>query len=136
MGHMKAAKIHRPKVYYISLAQLVLLGAVALPLSMQWGTVRGYSWLLGGLVAVVTHAYFAWQVFRYRGAQAARRIASASYAGEIGKFLLAVAGFALIFALVRPVSGGAVFAGYGVMLIVQLSGSWLLLRQPVSQDKS
>ncbi len=133
---MTGAKIHRPPVHYITLAQLVILSALAGLLLYQAEPVRAYSWALGGIVAVVAHAYFAWQVFRHRGARAASRIAKASYAGEIGKFLLAVAGFALIFALVRPISGGAVFAGYGVMLIVQLTGSWLLLRQPASKDKS
>ena len=133
---MTAAKIHRPPVHYITLAQLVILGALAALLVLYTGPVRAYSWALGGLVAVVAQAYFAWQVFRHRGARAASQIAKSSYAGEIGKFLLAVAGFALIFALVRPVSGGAVFAGYGAMLIIQLTGSWLLLRQPASLDKS
>ena len=126
---MTGAKIHRPPVHYITLAQLVILSALAALLFYQAEPVRAYSWAAGGLVAVLAQAYFAWQVFRHRGARAASQIARASYAGEIGKFVLAVAGFALIFALVRPVSGGAVFAGYGVMLIIQLAGSWLLLRQ-------
>lgn len=133
---MTGAKIHRPPVHYITLAQLVILSALAGLLFYLAEPVRAYSWVTGGSVAIVAHTYFAWQVFRYSGARAASQIAKSSYAGAVGKFLLAVAGFALIFALVRPVSGGAVFAGYGVMLMVQLTGSWLLLRQPASRDKS
>ena len=61
------------------------------------------------------------------GASAARAIARSSYAGEVGKFLLSVAGFAVVFALVRPIDGLAVFAGYLAMLAIQITGSWLLL---------
>jgi len=46
----------------------------------------------------------------------------------MGKFLLSVAGFAVVFATLRPIDGLAVFAGYLVMLAIQITGSWLLLR--------
>jgi ATP synthase protein I len=46
----------------------------------------------------------------------------------VGKFLLSVAGFAVVFATLRPIDGLAVFAGYLVMLVVQIIGSWMLLR--------
>ncbi len=128
-----AATIYRPPVHYIALAQLVVLGAAS---GMLWwfnkDPVWFYSWACGGLVAVAPQACFAWQVFRHCGARAASEIAKSGYVGEIGKFLLTAAGFALIFALVRPISGGVVFVGYGVMLIIQLAGSWLLLTNPAS----
>ncbi len=78
-------------------------------------------------MAVIPQAYFALLAFRWRGAQSARAIARSSYAGETGKFLLSVAGFAVVFAMVRPISGPAVFAGYLAMLAIQIFGSWLLL---------
>jgi ATP synthase protein I len=80
------------------------------------------------LVAVAPHAWFALGVFRWRGASNVQRAVRAGYASEIGKFLLTIAGFALIFALVRPVQGWAVFAGYGAMLVIQIVGAWWLLR--------
>ncbi len=90
--------------------------------------VLAISLVAGGLIAVLPQAYFAYRVFHRAGAQAARHIARASYAGEIGKFVMAVAGFALVFALLRPIEGWAVFAGYGGMLVIQVTGAWLLLR--------
>ncbi len=78
-------------------------------------------------MAIIPQAYFAMLAFRWRGARSARAIARSSYAGETGKFLLSVAGFAVVFATVRPISGLAVFAGYLVMLAIQIIGSWLLL---------
>jgi ATP synthase protein I len=50
------------------------------------------------------------------------------YAGELGKFLLSVAGFAMVFAMVRPIDAPAVFAGFLCMLGIQIFGSWRLLR--------
>jgi ATP synthase protein I len=80
------------------------------------------------MIAILPQAYFALVAFRRRGAKSARAIARASYAGEVGKFLLSVAGFAVVFATLRPIDGLAVFAGYLVMLVVQIIGSWMLLR--------
>jgi ATP synthase protein I len=86
------------------------------------------SLLYGGCIAVVPQAWFAWRVFQYRGARSAAQIARASYAGEVAKFVLTVSGFAAVFALARPITGWAVFAGYGEMLVIQILGSWWLLK--------
>jgi ATP synthase protein I len=75
----------------------------------------------------VPQAYFAVLVFRWRGARSSRAIARSSYAGELGKYVLSVAGFALVFAVLRPIDGPAVFGGYLAMLMTQIIGSWLLL---------
>ena len=124
------ATIARPPVYRITAVQLAVLLALWAGLS-AWNSTVAMSFGLGGLVAVVPHAWFARRVFRWRGAGQARRAAQAGYAAEIGKFLLSVAGFAAIFATVRPIEGGAVFAGYCIMLVIQVSGAWWLLRQTV-----
>lgn len=124
---MAGAEIARPPVQRIALAQL----AVLVPLSLILLTrdkVLAYSVLSGGLIAVIPQAYFAALAFRRRGARYATAIARAGYAGETGKYLLSVAGFAAVFAAVRPIDGPAVFTGYLVMLAIQLTGSWLLLR--------
>jgi ATP synthase protein I len=124
---MPGAKISQPPAHRIAIAQALVLLLIWLSLSMV-DTVIAYSSLVGGLVAVIPQAWFTQRVFRQRGAQAMKQIARTSYAAEIGKFLMAVAGFALVFALVRPLAAGAVFATYGVMLFMQVIGAWLLLR--------
>jgi ATP synthase protein I len=123
---MPGAEIARPPVHRITLAQLAALIVVCLPLAVFDRVVAG-SLAAGGLIAIIPQAYFAWLAFRWRGARSARAMARSSYAGEVGKFLLSAAGFALVFATVRPVSGPAVFAGYLAMLAIQITGSWLLL---------
>lgn len=123
---MTGAEIARPPVHRITLAQLALLAALCLGL-LAFDTVFAYSVFSGGLVAIVPQAYFAVLAFRWRGARSARAIARSSYAGVSGKFLLSIAGFALVFAVVRPIDGPAVFMGYLAMLVTQITGSWLLL---------
>ncbi len=123
---MAGAEIARPPVHRITLAQLAVLVPLCLLLLASDG-VRAYSVLCGGLIAILPQAWFATLAFRWRGARSARAIARSGYAGEVGKFILSVAGFAAVFATVRPIDGLAVFAGYLAMLVIQIIGSWLLL---------
>ena len=123
---MPGAEIARPPVHRITLAQLATLTLLCL-LMLAYDQVVAWSLAAGGLIAIVPQAYFARLAFRWRGAKSARAVARSSYAGEIGKFLLSIAGFAVVFATVRPISGLAVFAGYLAMLAIQMIGSWLLL---------
>ena len=124
---MKGAEIARPPVYRITLAQLAVLVLIGLPV-LAVDKVWAWSALSGGLIAIIPQAYFATLAFRWRGARSAQAIARSSYAGEVGKFALSVAGFAVVFATLRPIDGLAVFAGYLAMLAIQITGSWLLLR--------
>ena len=123
---MSGAEIARPPVHRITVVQLVLLVLLCLGLAV-YDKVFAYSVFSGGLIAIVPQGYFALLAFRWRGARSATAIARSSYLGEVGKFILSVAGFAVVFAAVRPVDGLAVFIGYLVMLPVQFVGSWLLL---------
>lgn len=123
---MTGAEITRPPVHRITLTQLALLALLCAGL-LAFDKVVAYSVLCGGLIAIVPQAYFATLAFRWRGAQSARAIARSSYVGVMGKFLLSIAAFALVFAAVRPIDGPAVFMGYLAMLVTQITGSWLLL---------
>ena len=125
---MACAEILRPPVYRITLAQLLVLVVLSLFL-LTSDEVRAYSVFCGGLIAILPQAYFAALAFRWRGARSARAIARSSYVGQAGKFLLSVAGFAAVFTALRPIHAPAVFAGYLVMLVIQIAGSWLLLRR-------
>ncbi|WP_242602014.1 F0F1 ATP synthase subunit I [Legionella yabuuchiae] len=57
------------------------------------------SAFLGGLVSVIPNAYFAWKVFQYQGARAARKIVNSLYKGEAIKIFLTLILFALVFVL-------------------------------------
>jgi ATP synthase protein I len=123
---MPGAEIARPPVHRITLVQLASIGLLSLFL-LAFDKVLAYSVFSGGLIAIVPQAYFAALAFRWRDARSAKAIARSGYAGELGKFLLSGAGFALVFAVLRPINGLAVFVGYLAMLLLQIIGSWLLL---------
>jgi len=126
-GSPQGAKISRPPAQRITAAQLAVLLVMWVGLRF-WDPLVANSSALGALIAVVPQAWFTYRLFRWRGASLVKEIARASYAAEIGKILLAVSGFVLVFALVRPLSAGAVFAGYGVMLFIQIVGAGWLMR--------
>jgi len=124
---MAGAEIKRPPVFRITAVQLMVLVSSSV-LIFTFDAVWAYSVLSGGLIAVLPQAYFATRAFRWRGARSAQAIAKSSYAGVVGKFVFSAAGFAAVFALLRPIEGLAVFAGYLAMLMIQIIGSWLLLK--------
>ena len=108
---MPGARIARPPVHRITLAQFAILVPLSASLAVV-DEVCAYSAALGGLIAILPQAWFAWQAFRWRGGSKARAMVRASYVGEVSKFALSAAGFAAVFMLVRPINGPAVFAGF------------------------
>ena len=78
------------------------------------------SCLLGGLVAIIPHAYFAGLAWRYSGARAAPMVVKLFYRGESGKFVLTLVGFGLIFASPLPVQPLVLFTTYCLFLAVQV----------------
>jgi ATP synthase protein I len=105
-----------------------MLLAVAAGL-MAINTTIAYSALLGGLISVGPSYFFARQVFRFRGARFAPRIAQAFYVGETGKFLLTAVAFAVVFASVKPLSPGVLLLAYFAMTLCHWAASaWIAAR--------
>ena len=110
--------IKKPPVYRAMGVQAALLLPLCALLSLYDQT-AGFSALLGGLLCLVPHAYFTVCAFRYTGARAAEQVVRDFYRGETGKYALTLAGFALVFALVRPLNVAALFGVYGGALLLQ-----------------
>ena len=104
--------------------QLAVLGSAGLGLAggalfaIVQGRVAAISWLLGVAVAVVPSAFLAARLLGSR--PEAKALLRAAWIGEIGKFLLTVLLFAVIFASVRPISALAVFGGFVAAQIVTI----------------
>ena len=111
------SSLPRPPLWRVLLAESGLLIATALA-AVLVDPVAGKSLLCGGLVFLVPQAWFAWRVFRYRGAGAARQVVQGFYRAEAGKFLLGCAGFAAVFVGVRPLHAPAFFGAYIVLYVV------------------
>ena len=93
------------------LAQVgVTLGVSAVSWAWQ-GPVAGISAVLGGMTAVVPNAFLAARLLRSTALSASGMMRSA-WVGEIGKVLLTVLLFGVIFGFVRPISPLAVFGGF------------------------
>ena len=107
--------------------QVVIGAALAAALWGVIGRIAGYSALLGGLTCVVPNAFLGLRLMAPRRDPGAKALLRAAWIGEIMKLALTVAFFTLVFALVRPLSPAALFAGFIVTQLVAFSG--LLMRR-------
>ncbi|WP_394241162.1 F0F1 ATP synthase subunit I [Halopseudomonas laoshanensis] len=119
---------HRLPAFPVLLLQACVAILAALILWFFQNPVAGYSGLLGGLVALVPNAYFAYRVYRYSGARSAQAIVREFYSGEAGKIILTAALFVLVWVGVKPLEATAVFAGYLAVLAVGASGLLIVKR--------
>jgi len=112
----------RPMVSKVLLAQL---GSSVVLAALFWGIdghVSGYSALLGGLTCVIPNAYLALRLMVPRRDPGAAALVSAAYIGELGKLVLTVLMFGMVFALVRPLAAGALFTGFIAAQLLTFSG--------------
>lgn len=128
------ATIKQPPVYRLIFLQCVSTIALAAVCYVWKGSVAGSSAILGGVIATVPSAWFAWRAFHYAGTREAERILGAFYVAEVGKFALLAVLFALVFKLVEPLHAGALFSAFIATLLVGIGASiWAL---PAPQMKS
>ncbi|UTA47944.1 ATP synthase subunit I [Simiduia sp. 21SJ11W-1] len=116
------ASTHKPPILLwlgIELTLLALLSAGAWFVSVETASLW-VSCLLGGMVAIVPHAYFAGLAWRFSGARSAPWVVKSFYRGESGKFVLTLVGFGLIFTSPLPVQPLMLFATYCLFLAVQV----------------
>jgi len=90
------------------------------------GPVAGYSALRGSLTCVIPNALLALRLGVPRRDPGASALIRAAYIGELGKLALTVLMFSIVFALVRPLSAAALFAGFIAAQLMTLAG--LLMR--------
>ncbi|WP_168015258.1 ATP synthase subunit I [Halomonas salinarum] len=124
-----AAKLKRPPVARLLVAQSLLLVVVSMGGMLAAGVGGSLSALTGSGVALVPNAYFVWRAFRYYRAPHSRQMVNGFYRAAAGKFGLTVALFTLVFVLVPPSNPTFFFGAYVATLLVHWLGPWLL-RQP------
>lgn len=88
-------------VWHLLAFQLAVSALIALIALVVNGAMASLSALLGGLICVVPNVYFVRQLFKYKGARAAKQIVNGFYKGEALKLLLTIALFVLVFKLIR-----------------------------------
>ena len=110
----------------------LILGLVAI--GIVWDVWQGNSQyavsknlLAGSVLGWVSQIIFAKISLSKSGYQQRRQIVHRFYQAHMAKWLLTIAGFALIFLLLKPLNAIAVFAGY---LILQMSYLIITYRNP------
>ncbi len=103
------------RVYLIQLAVLIPAGLIVLLIDR----VTGYSLILGGLIQWLPSVYFFGHAYRYQGARSMPLVAKSFYKGEAGKLMLSASGFAVVFALVKPINVLALFIAFLAMVVLQ-----------------
>ena len=98
-----------------------------------YGPVAGYSALLGSLTCVIPNAFLALRLAVPRFDPGARDLIRAAYIGELGKLAITVAMFASIFALVKPISVAALFAGFIAAQLMTFGGLLMRLDQETEE---
>ena len=113
------------------------IGVGAVLAAVLWGLlgpVAGYSALLGSLTCVIPNGFLALRLVAPRRDPGARALIRAAYIGELGKLGLTVLMFSIVFVLVRPLSAGALFAGFIAAQLVTLAG--LLVRDKLETEET
>jgi ATP synthase protein I len=101
----------------ILLAQLAAGLALAAIVWAWLGYERAVPTLIGGLIGVVPNAFLAARLMSPRAGGSAKSLLRAGWIGEIGKLAIAAVMFAAVFATLRPLHPGFLFAGYIATLL-------------------
>ena len=99
----------------ISKVLMLQLGLSAFLAMLFWGIdggVAAYSTLLGGLTCVIPNAFLALRLVVSRHNPEPSALVRAVYIGELGKLVLTILIFSIIFTLVRPFAAWPLFAGF------------------------
>lgn len=112
--------LRQPQMYRVVVAQLLATVCLTL-LLLPMGKAVAVSALSGGLACSIPNAFMIWRAFRYRGANAAQKIARSFYQGEAGKFVLTFLAFCLIFMLIPSIQPLALFGSFALIQAV----NWL-----------
>ena len=92
------------------LAQAGVSTVLAAVLWLSFGDTVAVSTLLGGVAAVVPNGFLAARLLAPN--RPVDELLRGAWLGEVGKIVLTVLAFAVIFGFVRPVAPPAVFAGF------------------------
>ena len=113
---------NRAAAFRLVYVQLIITVVITLLSYAFSGLVMAYSVILGGAVYILPNIYFVRSALKSVGSETPQSILSRFYFGEGQKFLLAMAMFALCFALIKPLHVVSFFAAYILIMIINLAG--------------
>lgn len=110
------SQVFRP-VLFVLIIETIAMVVLALLISTH-KNFDFISALIGGGLFVLANGYFTFLTFRYRGSDAAPWIVRSFYRGEMGKIVLVMVGFAVVFRLYPHVNAPALFAAFFALVII------------------
>ena len=110
--------IKKPSVYRVAITQISVLTPLCLLLT-QYDKTAAFSAFLGGLLSLLPQAYFTLSAWQHTGARSSQWVARGFYRGEVGKYVLTMVGFAVVFSRVENLNVLVLFGAYICMLILQ-----------------
>lgn len=113
---------NRTTAFRLVYVQLVITVVIALLSYAFCGLIIAYSVFLGSIVYILPNIYFVRSALKYVESQTPQSILSRFYIGEGQKFLLAMAMFAICFALIKSLHAVSFFAAYILIMIINLAG--------------
>lgn len=114
--------------------QIGLGAAIAAVLWGMFGSVHGYSALLGCLISVIPNAFLALRLSVPRREKGANALLQAAYIGELGKLALTMLLFGIVFVAVRPLAAATLFVTFIVTALVPIIG--LLARDEKQEQET
>ncbi|MGB0732252.1 MAG: ATP synthase subunit I [Pontibacterium sp.] len=120
-GNFRTTRRQTLKVYLF----LCVIGLIVSSVLTLKGFVYAYSSLLGVIIFIVPHLYFAHKAFDAR-VQGADKVLKLMYISEIWKVALTIIGFALAFKFVEPISPLSIFLVYVLMHLLHMGAQMKL----------
>lgn len=104
-------------LYKLLALQMALCIMAPMVLLILFGKDVALSTFFGALTAFLPSLVFVSKLFKYHGAQAAKKIVKSFYVGECLKLMLSITLFAAVFSLYDNIKPLAFFMAYVIMLM-------------------
>ncbi len=115
-------KASTTQVWRILAIQLLVALFVTI-VSLFWGWLYAWSALVGGMIATLGNAYFAWKVFAKQNETTAEQILVTYYGAEVGKVILTVMFFTAAIVMIKPLSMVTMVVAYVLNYMIPLLAS-------------
>ena len=122
MSSNKEITISKTAAFRLVYVQLIVTVVIALLSYAYCGLIIAYSVFLGSIVYILPNIYFVKSALRSEESKTPQLILSRFYIAEAQKFLLAMAMFAICFALIKSLHAVSFFAAYILIMIINLAG--------------
>lgn len=118
------------RILLLQLASLAILSGILLQFGKQE---FAHAALIGGLIAIIPYHYFVARAFRMHEAENVLRFKQSLARGQVGRYLLTAALFAIALKFDSSLNPWSLFGGFGLILLTQMVGTVIVLSNSEKQ---